>query len=211
MLINDGRSLFGAAALVITGAVLAIIAYPYYQFGEIGEPVKRGRWVWEILMNLQVLCLAFMWHCYTDKIKKSDGKRAFLMKVRLLFSLIAVLLPFFVVMTSVMAGWFSERPPAIEMMRYTYLFSVVGLVCILIPRVALWILKIETRRRAKATGLSRKVDFLHMSPGLLALCLALAALMLGRYDVVIWLPLLLYIQAAVPYFVSGLQHSVKPT
>lgn len=210
MRINDGRSLFGAASLVITGVVLGIIAYPYYQFGEVGEPVKRGRWVWEILMNLQVLCLAFMWHCYTDKIKKSAGKRAVLMRVRMLFGLVAVLLPFVVIMTSVAVGWFNQRPPVMDTVRYTYFFSGVGLMCVLIPRLVLLLLRPEAGRRAKQWPQSQRIGVLRMMPSAVALVLAILALLLNQYALIIWLPPLFYLQASVPYFMSGLRFQSDP-
>tara|TARA_R110002096_G_scaffold95805_6_gene214433 strand:- start:545 stop:1180 length:636 start_codon:yes stop_codon:yes gene_type:complete len=204
MRINDGRSLFGAAALVITGVVLGIIAYPYYQFDEVGEPVKRARWVWEILMNLQVLSLAFMWYCYTDKIKNSEGRRAVLMRVRMVFSLVAVLLPFVVVMTSVMLGWFDQRPPVIDTVRFTYLFSVIGLACVLIPRLVLVGLRLKASRRMRALQQNRVRGFWVFLPGIVAIVLVSLAFTVEYHHLVIWLPALLYGQSSVPYFVSGL-------
>lgn len=210
MRINDGRSLFGAAALVITGAVLGIIAYPYYQFTEVGEPVTRSRWVWEILMNLQVLCLAFMWYCYTDKIKSSLGRRAILMRVRMLFSLLAVLLPFVVIMTSVMLGWFSQRPAVADTVKYTYLFSIVGLSCSLIPRLVLVGLKLKASRRMKSFGQNWFRNFWLFLPGALAVFLAVLAFTLDYPNLVIWVPPLFYMQSAIPYLLSGFRLQGSP-
>ncbi|MEX0298562.1 MAG: hypothetical protein AB3N28_05800 [Kordiimonas sp.] len=202
MRVTDGRSLFGAAALIITGVVLGIIAYPYYQFDEVGEPVKRGRWVWEILMNLQVLCLAFMWYCYTDKIKSNSGKKATLMRIRMLFSLISVLLPFAVIMTSVMVGWFNERPPIIDTVRYTYLFSLVGFTCSLVPYLAKRMLG---RRGLKTEQKKQSFNWrlLQILPGVMAFVVVFAAILLGQHELVIWLAPLCYMQSAIPYLKSG--------
>ncbi len=202
MHVTDGRSLFGAAALIITGVVLGIIAYPYYQFDEVGEPVKRGRWVWEILMNLQVLCLAFMWYCYTDKIKSSSGKKATLMRVRMVFSLISVLLPFGVIMTSVMVGWFNERPPILDTVRYTYLFSTVGFICAFVPYLARRALKGETIKSSKREQ-SLHWKLLPLLPGVMAFLVVLAAILLDQHELVIWLAPLCYVQSSIPYLRSG--------
>lgn len=110
MRIRESRALFGAIALMITGAILSSMGYQYFAGEYTGEAIVRSRSWWEVVLNLQVLCLAFMWFCYADRVRGADKSRAFVMRLRMIFGLLSVSVPFGLAIISVFLGWFETRP-----------------------------------------------------------------------------------------------------
>lgn len=110
MLVRESRALFGAIALLTTGAILSSMTHQYFAGQYTGEAIVRSRSWWEVVLNLQVLCLAFMWFCYADRVRVDDRKRAFIMRLRMAFGLMSVSVPFLIAIAAAYLGWFEERP-----------------------------------------------------------------------------------------------------
>lgn len=199
MLIRESRALFGAIALITTGAILSSMAYQYFAGEYTGEALVRSRSFWEVVLNLQILCLAFMWFCYADRIRIADPGRAMVMRLRMGFGLFSVTVPFIVALLGVFLGWFETRPSkqAVDLlicfMMGFWLFSTV------VPRLV----NMKSRRHAFTAGniwLALKPRAIWFTFPVLCGCIIL--ILHSVFDVreyYFLLPTLFYLQAAMPF------------
>ncbi|MEX0298560.1 MAG: hypothetical protein AB3N28_05790, partial [Kordiimonas sp.] len=111
MCFKERRALFGATALMLTGTVLSIMSYHYFtgEFSE--EGVARSRTWWEIVVNGQVLALAFMWFSFSDHFQTEDTKKLRLFRIRMTLGLLAVSVPAGILICAAIFGWFEHKAP----------------------------------------------------------------------------------------------------
>jgi hypothetical protein len=195
--------LVGGIALILVGTILTSMLQQYFAGEYTGAGIIRSRWWWEIVLNLQILSVAFMWFCYVDRINDSHGPKKLVMRLRMFFGLAVILVPTWLALLSVYLDWFSVRPPllAIDLLLCGML-GVWGL-AIFIPR--LLILKARPEGYADATFVSllKPAHWYSLFP----VYLLVGVLVLGisrssefQYQ---FIPLLLYAQAAMPYLESA--------
>ena len=204
MLVKESRALFGAFALIITGAILSSMAHQYFAGQYTGEAIVRSRSWWEIVLNLQVLCLAFMWFCYADRVRVSDKRRALVMRLRMVFGLVAVSVPFLIAVAAVYFGWFEKRP-SVRMVDLIvcYMLFFWGVSACIPKFFAL---------RAQGGSLSKREFFHKMRPrSVWAVAPAIAGLVVitldGFWGVSTYyflIPTLFYLQAAMPFLFRAL-------
>lgn len=202
MRINDGRSLIGGIALVITGATLSIMTYLYFEERFTGAEILKSRWLWEIILNLQILSIGCMWFCYADRIKSRDTVKAQQMKVRMLLSLFAVLVPTWIMLLTASMGWFEDLPPQWVIDLLFLVMLGYWLLSAIIPR--LMVMQAEGRYLGKHLLVRRFKYLWHVLPFMSALTIAVVDLLRGTQHYYLCVPFLFYTQAAVPYFLSGL-------
>lgn len=199
MLVRESRALFGAIALTTTGAILSSMAHQYFAGEYTGEAIVRSRSWWEVVLNLQVLCLAFMWFCYADRVRSADPGRAFVMRLRMGFGMFSVVVPFNIAVLSVFLNWFEERPSlyAVDLlicfMMGFWLFSTV------VPRLV----KMKNRNQAftaENLWLALKPRSIWFTLPAVGGCIILIADgFFGLSDLYFLLPTLFYLQAAMPF------------
>lgn len=199
MLVRESRALFGAIALIVTGAILSSMAHQYFAGQYTDEAIVRSRSWWEVVLNLQVLSLAFMWFCYADRVRVEDRKRALIMRFRMAFGLIAVSVPFFIALTAVYYGWFETRPSMkvvdliVCYMLFFWAFSTV------MPKlIALRFQRNESKLIAVWHKLKPR-SVLATLPALFGLVIILLDVLNGAGQLYYLLPVLFYLQAAMPF------------
>lgn len=210
MHVKDSKALFGASALIFTGVVLSIMTYQYFAGQFTHEAVGHSRSWWEVAMNAQVLALASMWFCYSDAVRQSDRRKANLMRVRMAFGMTGVMVPFFITVLSVSKGWFVERAPLSVVdaifagMLIFWSVSTVG------PRLLAMRSKNMPVTIATLWRSVKPKSVFHIGPLLLAMSLLGVDSMAQTHLFYIWVPVLLYMQSAVPYCVRGLGRGTAP-
>lgn len=210
MNIRDGRAILAALALVITGTILSSMAHQYFAGQYTGAAILRSRTWWEIVMNFQILSLAFIWFCYADRLQSRKGKEKRVVLVRLILGLVAVAVPTFVALLSAFLGWFETRPPllAIDMIICAligfWFFSTI------IPRlVAMRVYGVPF------TGVAlwdyfKPTSWLSILPATGALFVILTDFIFSTTNYYLTLPILFYAQAAMPFFFRGFGKRPKP-
>lgn len=193
------RSLLGAAAMVIVGIVVSMMANHYFTSGTGEEALTTSRWWWEIVLNLQILCAAFIWFAHTEQVKSATGWRHAVTLLQMLSSLMAVLLPIWIALFAITLGWFEVRP-GLEIINQAF-FLCLGLW--VSARILIWAIKCWGKKRLL---LPKHIEegrwhlvLLGVSPLIAVLVLTAVEMSRGGFQHYIYAPFLLYIQAAVPY------------
>ncbi len=199
MLVKESRALFGAIALIITGAILSSMSHQYFAGQYTGEAIVRSRSWWEIVLNLQVLCLAFMWFCYADRVRTHDKRRARVMKLRMFFGLLAVLVPFFIALTAVYFGWFEERPTIRIVDLIVCYMLIFWAFSASFPKALALKAKYPELRFVQLLKYAKPRSVLSVFPAVVGvLVIAFDAIGTSR-DYYFLLPILFYLQAAMPF------------
>ena len=131
LVLRDARALLGAAAMMIVGALLSSMILLHFNddFG-----LARARWWWEIMMNLQALSCAFVWFCYVDRLRDSEGRSRPVMRVRMWSALVLTLTPAWVTVYAASRNWFVVRPELSDLNPIFVLVTLAWVVSVLIPR-----------------------------------------------------------------------------
>jgi len=203
MRIQDSRALMGATSLILAGAISTIMLSLYFTGDYTASGSMRSRWLWEIMMNLQVLALALMWFCYVDRVSESTGHRKTIMRIRQFFSLTIILVPFFIIVISAALDWFM-KPAPIEIISLLILLSILS-----------WITSLTLQRRISRRARPQKKNsktlwervkpraWYSMLPVGVLLVLCGGEYIYGGNKHYIYAPILLYSQAAIPFLESS--------
>jgi len=193
----------GAASLILAGGIATTMLSLYFAGDYTAAGSMRSRWLWEIMMNLQVLALALMWFCFVDRVSEATGSLKAIMRVRQFFSLMIILVPFYVIIISAMFGWF-VKPAPIEVIRLLILLSILS-----------WIVSVTMQRliafRSKQGTKKSEIFLKGLKPRRWYSVLPMAWLLLlwgfaqvyGGNRHYIYAPILFYLQAAIPFLESG--------
>lgn len=192
------RAILGAIALIVVGVVVSMMSSNYVLRDEAEFGLIRSRWWWELVLNSQILCAAFIWFTHIDKVKAAQGARFWARLLQMLAGLVAVLLPVWVAIIAAMAGWFEERPS----MKSVDLLITAVLAAWAVAVLILWAVNgrasgtIRPTRVFKRFGRWRVLGFL---PSILALLLVVVESRRGGVMHYMYGPFLLYLQGAMPY------------
>ncbi len=200
--VKDGRSLLGGLSLIVAGIVLSAMSYLYFEQAYTGSGILRARWLWEIILNLQIFCLATMWFCYLERINGPDPIVAVQMRMRLALSLFAVLVPTWIALLSAYLGWFYVLPGKNTIDALLGTMVVFWTFASLMPR--LWKRRRGADDKRVRLILRRKFHIAWSLPLIGAGAVIIIDLIRRENTSYLWLPFLLYTQAAVPYIRSGL-------
>ena len=204
MYVHDSRTLMGGCALMISGAILTSMLQLYFGSEYTDEGIVRSRWWWEIVMNLQVLSLAFMWFCYADRVSDNEGLKKRVMLVRLLFSLLIVLLPSWLALVSAYLNWFVERPSIEVIGNLIFIMLVIwGLTNFVPGFMHLVAGKKDNRQGFLFTYMKPRKWYVYM-PVYMAFLVWVLEIVRGGTLHYQYVPLLLYTQAAIPFLMRGL-------
>lgn len=204
MRLTSNRALLGAIAMILVGIVLSMMSGNYITRLE-ADGLTRSRWWWELVLNSQILCAAFIWFSHIDRVKAA-GERIWLVRfLQMIFGMIAVLLPVWIAVAAAVFGWFEARPD-----RQT--IDDVFLVCISVwfgVAFIMWLLECKAHRRWIRPWFARR-RYWHLAPiatlpTVAAVALTVVELVRGGTQHYIYIPFLLYLQGAVPYVVQSIR------
>ncbi|NVJ97203.1 MAG: hypothetical protein HWE25_03565 [Alphaproteobacteria bacterium] len=199
------RALFGAAAMIAVGIILSMMASYYFANGSEDEGITRSRWWWEIVLNVEILSVAFIWFTHIDRVKAASGWQAAVRLLQMGGGIVAVLLPVWVALAAAQLGWFESRPPV------SYINMVVMICLAAWMFVWLAVLAVQTiMAKQLAMPWFMRTDILwrrvvRISPMLLAFILIGIETNNGGVAHYIYCPFLFYLQGAMPYLARGVR------
>jgi len=194
----------GGTALILVGAILTSMLQFYFADGYPAQGIVRSRWWWEIVLNIQILAVAFMWFCYVDRVADATGVRKRVMRLQMYFGLAVVLVPLWMALLSAYLNWFVVRPP-IEIIDLFMcgLLGVWGLIALL-PRLMILNSKSSQYQGVTLLSLLKPRAWYLLTPLYVLIAIWVVWAIADNIIHYQYTPLLLYIQAAVPYFERGL-------
>lgn len=203
--IEDSRAFIGGLALVIIGAILSLMTAFYLLPDVFGDDALVARWWWEIVLNLQILCLAFMWFCHHNRLVQSSGWWRLRAVSHFLTGMISVSYPVGILLISAYMDWFRTPPPDAQVYGMIFLGAVLWAVGAFVMPIVNWLMV----RQEDGTILNQPLG-LNIVAWVRAfwptfLCLAIGAIEVARGGLagLTLLPVLMYLQGALPYFVKS--------
>lgn len=199
--IKDSRAFLGALALLIVGVIMAFKVGFFFAPDIFGTGMLTSRWWWEIVLNLQILCLAFMWFCHHDRIVQSGGRWRIRAIVNFLVGMVSVSYPAMLLILGAYLDWFRDTPPESSVML------------LMLGAIALWaagsfIMPIVTTMLVGKENLGPGSARLGLNPKawvqtfwpsfVVALIIFLEALR-GSERLYMFVPIFMYLQGALPY------------
>lgn len=109
--------MYGAIALALIGAVLSLQSTLYLNIDSYGVEIIRARWHWEIVLNIQILCFAFIWFSHHNRISYAEGRWKVRAIVNFLIGFAAVGMPLFLTVLGTYMDWY-RTPPDTETAKY---------------------------------------------------------------------------------------------
>ncbi len=192
----------GGLAMMIIGAILSMMMAFYLRSDIFGTGTLVSRWWWEIVLNLQILCLAFMWFCHHNRIVFSQGWWRLRAIVHFVTGVISVSYPVGIMLLAAYMDWFREAPS--EQQVYLLVLACVALWAVgnFIVPIVVWIMARPAPDSAEASPLKFRplVWLVAFWPTLTALLVGIYVWWRGGSTLTILLPILLYLQGALPYF-----------
>jgi len=196
--------MMGGTALILVGAILTSMLQVYFADGYSEQGIVRSRWWWEIVLNIQILAVAFIWFCYVDRVADATGVKKRVMRLQMYFGLAVVLVPIWMALMSAYLNWFVVRPP-IEIVDLFMcgLLGVWGLIALL-PRLLILNSKSSQYQGVTMLSLLKPKAWYLLLPLYVLIVIWIIGAINGSITHYQYTPLLLYMQAAVPYFERGL-------
>lgn len=116
--IKDYRALYGALALTIVGAFLSFHSLLHVNGAAFNASIISKRWYWELLLNAQILCFAFMWFSHHNRIAYSAGRWRVRAVTNFVISMAAVGMPIIMLILGAYYDWY-RTPPSPETAKFT--------------------------------------------------------------------------------------------
>lgn len=195
--LHDGRALLAGLALMITGVIVAQMVAQYVTTTVVDQGVNRSRLWWEIVLNLQLLSVGMIWFSYSDRIGEATGPVRRLHIINCGFISLSAFMPTILGALSASNNWFEIRPSPdvfVNFFLFAISFWLVGLL--------LQGLMAHYKNKTKKRKLRRRPIAL-FAP---ALALGVVALVDAPDGGTFWLiftPVMLYLQGALPYFLKA--------
>ncbi len=108
--IQDYRALYGALSLLLVGFVLSFQCIFYLRDDEFSKEIIRARWLWEIVLNIQILSLAFMWFSHHNRILFSQGRWRVRAILNFTAGFVAAGTPAAIMLVAAMLDWYRYPP-----------------------------------------------------------------------------------------------------
>lgn len=192
--------MLGATALLLVGLYLSTLMWAYLGSTEPTYPLLQSRWWWELSLNLQILCFAFMWVCHHERVVATRGWRKVRAVARLLIGMLGVSTPICVLFVCVVNDWYHNAPDTAQLAIVSgSVVTLWALLSYILPTVIGLLLR---RKRFLYVGLKSEPlggALYLMAPFVILTGIALIPEARGsQMHWVIW-PLAFYIHAATPY------------
>lgn len=181
-------------AFLATGVIVAMMVDYYVSSPASETAITRSRLWWEIVMNLQILSVALIWFCYTDRIGDAKGTKKRLHILMCCFAMLSVLMPSVLGAVSAANNWFEIRPGPNSFIGF-FVFGVAFWCASIVAQFIL--LRLRVRYAGKSM---RRRSIWFYSP---AMVLTVFVAFDGPSGGHLWLvmtPILLYLQGAMPFF-----------
>ncbi len=199
--IKDSRAFLGALALLIVGVIMSFKVGFFFAPQIFGDGMLTSRWWWEIVLNLQILCLAFMWFCHHDRMVQSEGRWRLRAVVNFIIGTISVCYPVMLLLIGAYLDWFRAIPPESAVIRLM-------LVGIGLWAVGSFVMPIFTMLLVGRENLGKSGDYLGLHPVawlrafwpsfMVALIIAVEWAR-GSELLYMFVPIFMYLQGALPY------------
>lgn len=108
--IKDYRALYGAISLFLIGLILSFQSLIYVNMDRYGADLITARWHWEIVLNIQILCFAFIWFSHHNRILFAEGWWKVRAILNFLVSFGAVGMPAMLTILGAWNDWYREPP-----------------------------------------------------------------------------------------------------
>lgn len=206
--IHDSRALFGGIAMIIIGVILSMMVAFYMLPQVFGERTLMARWWWEIVLNLQILCYAFMWFCHHNRILHSSGWWRVRAVSHFMVGMVSVSYPAGILLLSAMMDWFRVKPEPVQV--YLTMIGAVALWAFgaFIMPIINWVMvrsampspdKAAPDTMTKGMGAKAMAMVKTFWPTGLLLLLGACEWWRGGLEGYALMPLLMYLQGALPY------------
>lgn len=209
--IHDSRALLGGIAMVIVGVLLSLMMAFYMMPDVFGEDMLMARWWWEIVLNLQILCYAFMWFCHHNRITHSTGWWRVRAISHFTTGMISVSYPAGVLVLSASMDWFRTDPNP----KQVYLLILAGValwaIGAFVMPIVNWLMvrsRLETQERLSVPSRMQAV-LRAFWPTLLMFLVAGLEWWRGGLLGYTLLPILMYLQGGLPYLVKARHQSPR--
>lgn len=173
-----------------------------------GEEALTARWWWEIVLNLQILSFAFMWFCHHNRLVLSRGRWRFRAVSHFVTGVVSVSYPVLLMLISAYMDWFRAPPPQSQV--YTLIFAGTALWAVgtfVMPILHWLVVRHETDGQVKPVlGTGSKTWLQTYWPTIVGLVVAGVEIERGGLVGFTLLPMLMYLQGALPYFAKS-QHA----
>ncbi|MFC4347613.1 hypothetical protein ACFO5Q_07115 [Kordiimonas lipolytica] len=200
--IHDSRALMGGLAMMIIGAILSIMMAFYLLPDIFGEGALVSRWWWEIVLNLQILCLAFMWFSHHNRILYAQGWWRLRAITHFVTGVISVSYPVGIMLIAAYNDWFREGPTPSQV--YLLVLGGIALWAVgnFIVPILVWLMVRSNQKQGNAPAMKfRPVVWVQAFwPTLAALMVAALVWWRQESSLSTLVPVLLYLQGALPYF-----------
>jgi len=198
--LNDWRAFAGALAILMVGVQLTVMMAFYFIPGGDAFALLSTRWWWEVALNLQILSIALMWMCHTERISSAAGWRKFRAIVRLVVGLAGISTPFWTLVICARNDWFNNKPEPEALLFFgTVVFAVWLLLAYAVPLFVQLFMRGQNFIYATSGSGSRRQVIWTFSPFLLlGLLAAEETVRGGNMHFVMW-PFLTYLHCAMPY------------
>lgn len=202
--VKDYRALYGALALVFIGLVLSLQSVLYLHDDYFGRDILTARWHWEIVLNIQILCFAFMWFSHHNRILFSRGRWRARAILNFVIGFGAVGIPAVLMFLSASMDWY-RNPPGPDVPKYLIgVAAVIWLISnFLIPGIQKFYLarRKNLQRDSELAGQHIIATFfLRHLPAVLATVLLLCNDFIGYEIGYIMAPFLCFLHGAIVYY-----------
>ena len=191
--LHDGRALLAGLALMITGVIVAQMVAQYVTTTELDQGLNRSRLWWEIVLNLQLLSVGMIWFSYSDRIGEATGPVRRLHIITCGFVSLSAFMPTILGALSASNDWFEIRPSPDVFIGF-FMFGVsFWLIGLLLQGLLIHFKNKTKKRKFRLRGIAL------FAP---ALTLGIVALVEAPGGGTFWLiftPVMLYLQGALPY------------
>ena len=205
--IQDYRALYGALSLLLVGLILSFQFIFYLRDDDFSKEIIRARWLWEIVLNGQILCLAFMWFSHHNRILFSHGRWRVRAILNFVAGFVAVGTPGAIMFVAALFDWYRD-PPDPGMPKFMLVIAMSSWLAVRFSTQAIH--KYSRLRRAQQSQSNAQVDipakhdFLYRNwPAILA-AVFLASNELFSNDIgLVFATFLCFLQGAMTYYLKA--------
>ncbi len=209
--IQDSRAFMGGLALLVIGFILSFMQAFFVSPTVFEHNLLVARWWWEIVLNLQIMCLALMWFCHHERILHAQGWWRIRAISNMIVGLLSVSYPIVVFIVAAYCDWF-RAPPGYHETLFLLMCGL-GLWAIgafVLPSIY-WFKAVGRQGRGgRLQGVSNLGNWGKLLwPTLLVMALLGLGIGMGWKPLYVLVPFLVYMQGALPYMRKAVHFSER--
>ncbi len=191
------RAMMAGCALVFSGIIITLMVQQFLAPDEGRGVLTRSRLWWEIVLNVQLLCVGMMWFYYAEKIEDAVGSKRRYLIFRATLSVITVSVPAVIGTAAALNNWFELKPDSGTLYVFVGSLIVYWAAGLFLHR------QIVLGRVRNRIRLQVRVGFKFFIPLYLLMMVIVCDIALGGTNWAVMTPILLSFQAATPYFLKA--------